>query len=86
MRLTSFMTRVASTRSFAVSMATAAGGGGAGLTTLGAWKAHGGTYTRFQHHSSSTNTPMTFTVFTPPDATPDSPVPCIFYLSGLTCT
>jgi S-formylglutathione hydrolase len=29
---------------------------------------------------------MTFSVFVPPAATPEAPAPCIFYLSGLTCT
>ncbi|KAH8073089.1 S-formylglutathione hydrolase [Aureococcus anophagefferens] len=29
---------------------------------------------------------MAFSVFVPPAATPEAPAPCIFYLSGLTCT
>ena len=58
----------------------------ASLEKLAEWKAHGGLWTRFKHRSSFTGTPMTFSVFTPPGATVESPAPVLFYLSGLTCT
>ena len=79
--LTAALRAVAAGRTMAMSTAV---GGGSGLTTLNAWKAHGGTWTRYQHESAATNTPMTFSVFTPPGAADSAPVPCIFYLSGLT--
>ena len=79
--LTTAIRAMAAGRTMAMSTAV---GGGSGLTTLNAWKAHGGTWTRYSHESTATNTPMTFSVFTPPGATDSAPAPCIFYLSGLT--
>lgn len=40
---------------------------------------------RHQHHSVSTNTTMTFGIYLPPQAE-NSPVPVLYWLSGLTCT
>jgi S-(hydroxymethyl)glutathione dehydrogenase / alcohol dehydrogenase len=48
-------------------------------------KAHGGEVRKYTHASSSTGTDMTFSVYVPPAAAL-SPVPVIYYLSGLTCT
>ena len=45
----------------------------------------GGMVTQFTHKSRATKTPMRFSVFLPPQAS-NSEVPCVFYLSGLTCT
>jgi len=42
----------------------------------------GGKWQRFTHESAATGTPMTFSVFTPPDP---KDAPCLFWLSGLTC-
>lgn len=47
-------------------------------------KVAGGLLGRYQHESISTNTPMTFAVFMPPQAA-DKPVPVVYWLSGLTC-
>eukprot|EP00904_Undaria_pinnatifida_P006313 jgi/Undpi1/2811/HiC_scaffold_14.g06188.m1 len=45
----------------------------------------GGRLLRYVHQSTATKTPMTFTVFLPPQAS-KAPVPVLYYLSGLTCT
>ena len=51
---------------------------------------HGGELRVYTHESSSTRTPMTFSVFLPARAlaagAAPSSVPCIYFLSGLTCT
>ncbi|MFT5064313.1 MAG: S-formylglutathione hydrolase [Gammaproteobacteria bacterium] len=47
-------------------------------------KVAGGLLGRYQHESISTNTPMNFAVFMPPQAA-DRPVPVLYWLSGLTC-
>jgi S-formylglutathione hydrolase len=46
-------------------------------------KAFGGVQGVYRHQSAATGTPMTFAVFTPPQA---GPRPVVTYLSGLTCT
>ena len=56
------------------------------VTEIASWKAHGGYWKRFEHASLTTGCTMKFSSFIPPGATPDSPVPVLFYLSGLTCT
>ncbi|MEM9840949.1 MAG: S-formylglutathione hydrolase [Pseudomonadota bacterium] len=48
-------------------------------------KAHGGTLTVYDHQSVSCRSVMRFAVFLPPGAG-DNPLPCLWYLSGLTCT
>jgi len=60
----------------------------AALKQLKSWKVFGGYVRKFQHHSSSTKTDMTFSVFLPPKAVASSPqrVPSLYWLSGLTCT
>ncbi|KAI0602968.1 Alpha/Beta hydrolase protein [Biscogniauxia sp. FL1348] len=50
----------------------------------------GGKLVKLTHQSSSTGTPMNVSVYLPPAAlqqqNPASPLPVLFYLSGLTCT
>lgn len=46
-------------------------------------KVSGGTLRYCVHDSAATQTPMTFSVFTPPG---DGPFPVLVWLSGLTCT
>lgn len=58
----------------------------AALEVLNTWRCFGGTWTRYKHESVRTSTPMTFSVFTPPGASAATPMPAIFFLSGLTCT
>lgn len=38
------------------------------------------------HHSSAVACEMTFSIYLPPDASTAQPVPCLYWLSGLTCT
>ncbi|WP_321338495.1 S-formylglutathione hydrolase [Breoghania sp.] len=45
----------------------------------------GGRQLTLSHDSTSTGTPMRLSVFLPP-AAENGPVPCVFWLSGLTCT
>ncbi len=40
---------------------------------------------RYKHHSSSTGTEMIFAIYLPPQAQ-STPVPVLYWLSGLTCT
>ncbi len=49
-------------------------------------RANGGRQLVVSHASSSTSTPMTFSVFLPPQATDGAALPVVWYLSGLTCT
>lgn len=48
-------------------------------------KCFGGEQLRFKHDSSTLSCEMTFSVFLPPQ-TQQSPVPVLYWLSGLTCT
>lgn len=48
-------------------------------------RSHGGTQGVYTHQSTSTGTPMTFSVFVP-DHAPGTKMPVLWYLSGLTCT
>jgi S-formylglutathione hydrolase len=48
-------------------------------------RSHGGTQGVYRHQSFQTGTPMTFSVFVP-DHAPETRLPVIWYLSGLTCT
>jgi S-formylglutathione hydrolase len=48
-------------------------------------KSHGGVQGVYRHDSRETRCPMTFSVFTPPQAE-RGPVPVLWYLSGLTCS
>lgn len=55
------------------------------LETLSTSLSHGGTQGVYTHASTATGTPMTFSVFVPPQAEA-GPRPIVWYLSGLTCT
>ena len=46
----------------------------------------GGIQSFYQHSSESIGLPMRFSVFVPPQATAQQPVPVLFYLAGLTCS
>ena len=48
-------------------------------------RSHGGVQGVYRHESSACRCPMTFGVYLPPQAAA-GPVPCLWYLSGLTCT
>lgn len=48
-------------------------------------RSFGGVQGVYRHESRETGTPMTFSVFTPPQAE-QGPCPVVWYLSGLTCT
>ena len=56
------------------------------METLSVTRAHGGTQHVVRHQSWATATPMTFSVFVPPQADDGSRRPVVWYLSGLTCT
>eukprot|EP00656_Telonema_subtile_P057053 TRINITY_DN9291_c0_g1_i1.p1 TRINITY_DN9291_c0_g1~~TRINITY_DN9291_c0_g1_i1.p1 ORF type:complete len:304 (+),score=94.77 TRINITY_DN9291_c0_g1_i1:144-1055(+) len=49
-------------------------------------KVFGGSLIKFKHASTVCKSPMVYSVFSPPSATPEKPVPLIMWLSGLTCT
>ena len=49
-------------------------------------RSHGATQGVYRHASRETGTPMTFSVFVPPQAEAGAKLPVVWYLSGLTCT
>lgn len=49
-------------------------------------KCFGGRQLRYRHQSSALNCTMHFSVYLPPGADQQRPVPVIYWLSGLTCT
>lgn len=49
-------------------------------------KAFGGWHKRYKHNATSLNCEMSFAVYLPPQASEKQKVPCIYWLSGLTCT
>lgn len=55
------------------------------IESLSTNRSHGGVQSVLRHHSSSTNTDMTFSAFVPASA-PDKKLPVLWFLSGLTCT
>lgn len=55
------------------------------MKTLSENKSFGGVQGVYSHDSSATGGEMTFAVYVPPQAE-NGPVPCLWYLSGLTCT
>jgi S-formylglutathione hydrolase len=55
------------------------------METVSTAKTFGGVQGVYRHDSRETGTPMTFSVFTPPQAEA-GPCPVVWYLSGLTCT
>jgi S-formylglutathione hydrolase len=56
------------------------------LETLSTNKSFGGTQGVYRHESRETGTPMTFSVYLPPQAAAGAKLPVVWYLSGLTCT
>jgi S-formylglutathione hydrolase len=56
------------------------------LENLSQAKVFGGWHKQYRHHSATLNCQMRFAVYLPPQATPDQPVPVLYWLSGLTCT
>lgn len=57
------------------------------LETLSTSKSFGGTQGVYRHDSRETGTPMTFSVYLPPQAAAaEAKLPVVWYLSGLTCT
>jgi len=56
-----------------------------GLETVSTNAAFGGVQGVYRHASAATGTEMTFSVFVP-DHAPDTKLPVVWYLSGLTCT
>ncbi len=56
------------------------------LNLLSAQKLFEGTHNQYQHQSVVNNCTMTFSVYLPPQASNNSPVPVLYFLSGLTCT
>ncbi|MEP3047410.1 MAG: S-formylglutathione hydrolase [Roseibium sp.] len=55
------------------------------MKTISENKAFGGVQSVYSHLSEACNCEMTFAVYMPPQAE-KGPVPCLWYLSGLTCT
>lgn len=49
-------------------------------------KVAGGWHKQFTHDSDTLNCSMRFAIFLPPNASKSSPVPVLYWLSGLTCT
>jgi S-formylglutathione hydrolase len=56
------------------------------LTEISAVKCFDGVQKRFQHQSTVLNCKMQFSVYLPPQATKDQPLPVLYWLSGLTCS
>jgi S-formylglutathione hydrolase len=56
------------------------------LETLSTNRSHGGVQGVYRHDSRETGTPMTFSVYVPPQAAQIGRLPVVWYLSGLTCT
>ncbi|MFN7167317.1 MAG: S-formylglutathione hydrolase [Pannonibacter sp.] len=55
------------------------------MQTLSESRMFGGIQGVYSHESAACGVPMTFAVYMPPQAS-RGPVPCLWYLSGLTCT
>ncbi|WP_346909050.1 S-formylglutathione hydrolase [uncultured Roseibium sp.] len=55
------------------------------MKTISENRAYGGVQGVYSHASEACSCDMTFAVYMPPQAK-DGPVPCLWYLSGLTCT
>ena len=56
------------------------------METVSTVKSFGGTQGVYRHESAETKTPMTFSVYLPPQAQSGAKLPVVWYLSGLTCT
>ncbi len=55
------------------------------LEQVSSVKSFGGQQFRYVHSSEQLNCSMHFSIYLPPGATQESPVPVIYWLSGLTC-
>lgn len=56
------------------------------LTTVSQQKHFGGTQTRIEHESATLQCTMRFSVYLPPQASANNPVPVLYWLTGLTGT
>lgn len=56
------------------------------LTTISQQRHFGGLQTRVEHASAVLQCNMRFSVFLPPQASAETPVPVLYWLSGLTCS
>ncbi|MFM2479537.1 S-formylglutathione hydrolase [Celerinatantimonas sp. MCCC 1A17872] len=56
------------------------------LTHISQAKVFGGWHKQYQHDSNVLNCSMRFAIFLPLKATPATPVPVLYWLSGLTCS
>ena len=56
------------------------------MQTVSTVKSFGGTQGVYRHESAETKTPMTFSVYLPPQAESGAKLPVVWFLSGLTCT
>ncbi|XXQ29775.1 S-formylglutathione hydrolase [Plasmodiophora brassicae] len=56
------------------------------LSVVSRVKCFGGAVVKYSHESTSTGTTMRVNVFLPGSASARSPVPALYFLSGLTCT
>jgi S-formylglutathione hydrolase len=56
------------------------------LEVLSKAKVCDGWHKQYSHSSSRLNCDMRFAIFLPPNATAETPVPVLYWLSGLTCT
>jgi S-formylglutathione hydrolase len=56
------------------------------LETISTNKSYGGVQGVYRHQSAQTGTPMTFSVYVPPQAEAIGKLPVVWYLSGLTCS
>ena len=56
------------------------------LETISTTRMFGGVQGVYRHASRATGTPMTFSVYLPPQAAKAERLPVVWYLSGLTCT
>jgi S-formylglutathione hydrolase len=55
------------------------------LTEQSRQRLFGGSQLRYQHHSDVLDCDMQFSVYLPPGASQERPVPVVYFLSGLTC-
>ncbi|CAM3622633.1 S-formylglutathione hydrolase [Parendozoicomonas haliclonae] len=56
------------------------------LTEVSANRSFGGWHKQFEFDSQSLNGKTRFAIYLPPSATAETPVPVLYWLSGLTCT
>lgn len=56
------------------------------LSNISQNKVADGWHKQYTHDSATLNCTMRFAIFLPPNASKDSPVPVLYWLSGLTCS